>query len=248
MRTIGRDIAVLLGFAVCLGGCFQSAEAPPEPSFYRSLAAHGGELDAAAAQSMISDYRQNNGLSAVELDPVLMSVAQDEARAMAARDKLDHGAGRKVTDRIQAAGYNAKGWVTTYPAGQAVPATSSINFDTTEYAMANNTVVRLGTNGQVCASVGTVNSAPGGSHVILDVTGYVSGLATNQFPMLPAPVRMVDTRTSGGPIPTGASRCFTLVGQGVPATAVGVVLNVTAVVGLQIGLHPQSASPVRPMT
>ena len=108
MRAIGCEIAVLLGFAVCLGGCFQSAEAPPEPSFYRSLAAPGGELDAAAAQSMISDYRQKNGLSAVELDPVLMSVAQDEARAMAARDKLDHGTGRKVTDRIKAAGYSAK--------------------------------------------------------------------------------------------------------------------------------------------
>jgi uncharacterized protein YkwD len=61
-----------------------------------------------AAQSMISGYRQNNGFAAVELDPVLMQMAQEHARIMAARDNLDHGAGRSFNDRIKASGYNPK--------------------------------------------------------------------------------------------------------------------------------------------
>ena len=93
--------------ALALAGCAQF-EPPPQPSFYRSLAAPGAELDASAAQSMISGYRRNNGLSAVELDPALMQMAQEQARVMAARDKLDHGTGRSFTDRIKASGFDAK--------------------------------------------------------------------------------------------------------------------------------------------
>ena len=93
---------------VALADCAKPSEPPQEPSFYRSLAAPGAELDAAAAQSMISGYRQNNGLAAVELDPVLMKMAQEHARVMAAREKLDRGAGRGFKDRIKASGYNPK--------------------------------------------------------------------------------------------------------------------------------------------
>jgi uncharacterized protein YkwD len=101
------EFGILLALAA-LGGCAQSFEPPSQPSFYRSLAAPGAELDAAAAQSMISAYRQNNGLSALELDPVLMGIAQEQARTMAARDKLDHGAGRSFTERIRGSGFNAR--------------------------------------------------------------------------------------------------------------------------------------------
>jgi uncharacterized protein YkwD len=86
----------------------EKPEPPQEPGFYRNLAAPGAELDAGAAQSMISGYRQNNGFAAVELDPVLMQMAQEHARIMAARDNLDHGAGRSFNDRIKASGYNPK--------------------------------------------------------------------------------------------------------------------------------------------
>jgi uncharacterized protein YkwD len=103
----------LHGFAgllalIALAGCAQPFELPQQPSFYRSLAAPGAELDAAAAQSMISGCRQNNGLSAVELDPALMQMAQEQARIMAARDKLDHSAGRSFNERIKASGFNSK--------------------------------------------------------------------------------------------------------------------------------------------
>ena len=40
---------------------------------------------------------------------------------------------------------------------------------------------------------------------------------------------MMDTRSAGGPVPTGTSRCFAVAGQaGIPSDAVGVLLNVTA--------------------
>jgi uncharacterized protein YkwD len=80
----------LLGFSGC------ASEAPPPagtPSSYRNLA-EGGQLDAAAAQSMISGYRANNGLGAVVIDPSLMQLAEEHSRNMAARDKLDHDVGK----------------------------------------------------------------------------------------------------------------------------------------------------------
>jgi uncharacterized protein YkwD len=98
--------------AVALAGCaglFGDREPPAgQPSFYRSLAQPGAELDAAAAQSMISGYRQNNGLSPVTLDPTLTRLAQEQAKVMAARDKLDHSAGRPFQERIRASGFDAK--------------------------------------------------------------------------------------------------------------------------------------------
>ena len=135
-----------------------------------------------------------------------------------------------VVLNVTAVGYPTQGWLTAFPNSQALPATSTLNFDTSEYAMANSTIMRVGSGGQVCVNVGTVNSAPGSAHVILDVTGYLAGSASAQLPMLGAPVRAIDTRTNGGAIGTGSSRCFVLAGQnGVPANATAVVLNLTAV-------------------
>jgi uncharacterized protein YkwD len=83
----------LLGFS----GCASEAPAPSagQPSFYRNLA-EGGQLDPAAAQSMISGYRANNGLGAVMLDPALMQLAEEHSRNMAARDKVDHNVGKRI--------------------------------------------------------------------------------------------------------------------------------------------------------
>ena len=94
----------LLGLSACAG----DAPLPTgQPSFYRNLA-EGGQLDPAAAQSMISGYRANNGLPAVELDSGLMRLAKAQAEVMAKRDKLDHGAGKPFVQRLKASGYDAK--------------------------------------------------------------------------------------------------------------------------------------------
>ena len=81
-----------------------AADNPPpagEPTFYQDLAKPDGALDAAAAQSMISGYRGNNGLPAVTVDPELMRLASEQAHAMAAHDKMDHDIGRPFQERIR---------------------------------------------------------------------------------------------------------------------------------------------------
>ena len=102
----------LLGFTGCAG----TDVAPPsgQPSFYRNLA-EGGQLDPAAAQSMISGYRANNGLGAVMLDPALMKLAEEQSRAMSSVDKLDHNAAKAFQRRIH--GYEPKVAVENISAG-----------------------------------------------------------------------------------------------------------------------------------
>ena len=108
--TIARLAAGALAVAG-LAACGLTADRDPpagQPSFYRSLASAGASLDAAAAQSMISGYRRNNGLSAVTLDPTLMRLAEEQARAMATRDKMDHNVAGAFGARVQKSGFDAK--------------------------------------------------------------------------------------------------------------------------------------------
>ncbi len=105
-------------FALALAGCAADTCAEGEPSFYRDLAQPGAQLDAAAAASMISGYRANNGLPAVTIDPALTKLAEAQARAMVAkRDKLDHDAGRPFVARLKASGYDAKSAAENISAG-----------------------------------------------------------------------------------------------------------------------------------
>lgn len=99
-------LAALALLAACAGTDNYVPKA--EPSFYRNLAQPGAHLDDAAAASMISGYRANNGLPAVALDPELTRLAQAQAEVMAKRDKLDHAAGKPFVGRLKASGYDAK--------------------------------------------------------------------------------------------------------------------------------------------
>ena len=93
---------------LALAGCGTNEVPKEEPSFYRNLAQPGAQLDAAAAASMISGYRTNNGLAAVTLDPELTRLAEAQATIMAKRDKLDHSAGKPFVVRLKASGHDAK--------------------------------------------------------------------------------------------------------------------------------------------
>jgi uncharacterized protein YkwD len=106
---------MLLGLTA-LGACVD-APPPAQPSFYASLATEDAVVDAAAAASMISGYRSNNGLGAVEVDPDLTRMAMDHARAMAAKDKIDRSAGREFTGRLSKAGFDGRGAVENVGAG-----------------------------------------------------------------------------------------------------------------------------------
>jgi len=78
------------------------------PAFYDNLARDGAVVNGEAAASMISDYRRANGLTAVELDPTLMRIAEDHARAMAKVDRVTHDpGGRGLKQRMQSASFFA---------------------------------------------------------------------------------------------------------------------------------------------
>jgi uncharacterized protein YkwD len=109
-------LTTLLGLAV-LAGCASEPTPPAQPSFYRDLANEDAVVDGAVAASMISGFRANNGLGAVDIDPELTRVAADHARTMAAKDKVDRAAGREFSGRLAKAGFDGKGAVESVGAG-----------------------------------------------------------------------------------------------------------------------------------
>jgi uncharacterized protein YkwD len=111
MRAICAIFALLM-----LAGCM--TDSPPEqPTMYLSMANGCATLDPQAAASMISLYRQNNGLGKVVVDPDLMKLAETQSTAMAGRNKLDHDVKGPLTRRLGASGYPATVAVENVSAG-----------------------------------------------------------------------------------------------------------------------------------
>ena len=63
-----RGAIAIIGL-LALGGCAGDVSTIDQPSMYVSMADGGARLDPQAAASMISLYRQNNGLGGVAVDP-----------------------------------------------------------------------------------------------------------------------------------------------------------------------------------
>ena len=84
---------------------------------YVDMAEPGAQLDPAAAASMISQYRQNNGLGGLTVDADLMKLAESQSQAMAARNKLDHDVRAPLAKRLAGAGYPATVAVENVSAG-----------------------------------------------------------------------------------------------------------------------------------
>ena len=99
-----RAVAAIL-VTLSLAGC--ASEAPvTTPSMYIDMASPDAKLDPVAAATMISQYRQNNGLGMVEVDPALMQLAETQAQAMASANKLDHDVRAPLAKRLNGAGYH----------------------------------------------------------------------------------------------------------------------------------------------
>jgi uncharacterized protein YkwD len=111
-----RAMIAMIGL-LALGGCAADAPSTEQPAMYLSMADAGARLDAQAAASMISLYRQNNGLGAVVVDPQLMRLAETQSQAMASRNKLDHDVKAPLARRLNAAGYPATVAVENVSAG-----------------------------------------------------------------------------------------------------------------------------------
>ena len=84
---------------------------------YADMATPGAQLDAVAAATMISQYRQNNGLGTVVVDPDLMKLAVQQAQTMASQNKLDHDAKAPLAKRLNVSGYPATQAVENVSAG-----------------------------------------------------------------------------------------------------------------------------------
>ncbi len=113
MRVAGAILALTI-----LAGCTSdSGPSTEQPAFYVSMASAGAKLDPNVAASMISGYRQNNGLGAVQVDPLLMKAAETQSQAMGARNKLDHNVAGTLDKRIKASGFDATKAVENVSAG-----------------------------------------------------------------------------------------------------------------------------------
>ena len=109
--------AVAIIVLLALGGCAGEVATVEQPSMYASMADAGARLDSQAAASMISLYRQNNGLGTVVVDPELMKLAESQSQAMASQNKLDHDVKAPLARRLNASGYPATQAVENVSAG-----------------------------------------------------------------------------------------------------------------------------------
>jgi uncharacterized protein YkwD len=100
-----------------LCGCAADLPSTEQPTMYLNMANGGATLDAEAAASMISLYRQNNGLGGVVVDPELMKLAEAQSQAMASRNRLDHDVKAPLAQRLNASGYPAQLAVENVSAG-----------------------------------------------------------------------------------------------------------------------------------
>lgn len=104
--SVKRALIAIIG-PLLLAGCAADVKIPEQPAMYVNMAQPDATLDPAAAATMISLYRQNNGLGAVIVDPGLMRLAEQQSQAMAARNKMDHDAKAPLDKRLGASGYPA---------------------------------------------------------------------------------------------------------------------------------------------
>ena len=102
MRAAAAILILLL-----LAGCAGNEAPVQQPSMYADMSVPGSKLDAQAAAIMISQYRQNNGLGTVAIDPDLMRLAESQSQAMAAANKMDHDVRAPLAKRLSAGNYPA---------------------------------------------------------------------------------------------------------------------------------------------
>ncbi|MCW6507695.1 CAP domain-containing protein [Lichenifustis flavocetrariae] len=76
-------------------------------------------LDRGSAEAMISAYRREHGLPAVQLDATLTAVAQRQADAMAGRNVLSHEVAGSLPERLAEGGADRRAAIENVSAGYA---------------------------------------------------------------------------------------------------------------------------------
>jgi hypothetical protein len=114
-------------------------------------------------------------------------------------------------------------YLTVWPAGTSRPGTSNLNLPARGVRTAS-IVVPVGAQGQV-----SIGNAAGVADVVIDAVAYTT-TSTGTAVLPTAPLRVFDTRTTGGPLPVSGTRTVTLPDlAGVPADRIrGVVARLSA--------------------
>jgi hypothetical protein len=119
----------------------------------------------------------------------------------------------------------ANSFMSAYPAGTAVPATSNLNFAGGQ-TVPNLVVVPIGANGSI-----SVYNNNGQTNAVADLMGYFTpGTAAGSTLDTGVPTRVLDTRGAigvGTTTPVGPNSSVTLTLPGLPAGTTAVILNVT---------------------
>jgi hypothetical protein len=120
--------------------------------------------------------------------------------------------------------------LTVYKDGTPLPSASNLNF-TAGQTTSNQVVVGVSTDGKI-----DLHNLAGNADVVVDYVGaytladYPTVVGTPFLPLPPA--RLLDTRSTGGPVGPDQTRSLHVAGVGgVPADATAVVLNVTVADG-----------------
>jgi hypothetical protein len=126
------------------------------------------------------------------------------------------------------------GFLTAYHSGVNAPRTSNVNYGPGQ-TVANLAIVEVGADGHITIS----NTSKGSVHIIVDASAYfgISGVSDAPGSYRPvSPARLLDTRTSSGPVPGGGSVPLRLGGTtGVPDNAAAVVVNLTVTEATSFG-------------
>ncbi len=117
----------------------------------------------------------------------------------------------------------APSFLTVWPTGAAKPTASNLNW-TPGQTIPNRVIVPVGTGGMV-----RVFNNVGSADVIVDISGYFTDATASGRLFIPqSPLRILDTRNSGGTLGPGGKLTLQLAGVGgVPNSAAAVVINVT---------------------
>jgi hypothetical protein len=105
-----------------------------------------------------------------------------------------------VVLNVTETGATTGGYITVYPTGVTRPTASNLNFPAGR-TEANSVTVKLGTGGKV-----DIYNNAGSTQVIADVSGYFVGsdsIAPGGEYQPFDPIRLIDTRTDGGPLASG---------------------------------------------
>ena len=188
-------------------------------------ATSGGSFHPTPAQRIL-DTRAGAGAPAAPVGPAASMTLQ-----VSGRGGLPATGVSAVVMNVTATQPTAPGYLTVFPAGEAVPVAVNLTFSAGQTA-SNVVVAKVGAGGQV-----SIYNAAGTTHVIADVAGwYDDGSGPSGAGFHPvAQSRMLDTRTgtggSAGPVGPAATLAVQITGRGgLPSTGVSaVVLTVTAI-------------------